>query len=199
MQVSSAQLSLRSLSAGHRSPRGCARLGKGRGRHRLSRRAVRMLGLGEPRPTPSWRAPCGLASNCGKTRRPREGSTCGGRTQISPPKLPGPPRAPAPAIPDKALKRQESLRAWSRDPGRGQAPARELCQGALKGGRDVVLGLWGGSGDYVFVAAYWGPGDGTGLRQPVRALPSLPSAAARDQEGGFSLGRWVTFSSLGGP
>lgn len=69
------------------------RPGKGPGCPRLRRPAVRVLEQGEP--------PDGLASNCGKTRRPSEGSTCGGRTQSSP-KLPGPPRAPAPAIPDKA-------------------------------------------------------------------------------------------------
>lgn len=82
--------------------------------------------------------------------------------------------------------------------GQGAGPSQRIVSGAPNRGRDVAWGLWGGSGDYVFVAAYGGPGDGTGVRQSVRALPSRPSAAARDQEGGFSLGRWVTFSSLGG-
>lgn len=81
----------------------------------------RASGAGQPRPAPSRRAPGGLASNCGKTRRPGEGSSCGGPTQISPPKLPGPPRAPAPAIPRKALQTAGNLR------GRGAVPQPKNC------------------------------------------------------------------------
>lgn len=161
MPGSSAQLCPRPLSARRGRPRACARAGwEGLGAPPsvpAARSGCRSWG--SPTPPQAGEPPGGLASNCEKTRRPRERSTCGGRTRISPPRLSGPPRAPAPAIPDKALKLQGNLCGHGAGIQAGDKPQPEnRVGGILTEGGTQVWGLRRGSGDDLFAAAIGPPG-----------------------------------------
>lgn len=97
-------------------------------------RDPRLLEAGATRP--KLESPPACNSDEKNPRRPRGTFPCGGRTQFSPPRLSGPPRAPAPPF-WRALKLQRgNLAGTGRDPDWGQkSPNR-----GSNGGRDAGLG-----------------------------------------------------------
>lgn len=143
------------------------------GRAAGARRPPRgQAGAGGAPPAPTGEPPGGLASNCEKSRRPRERSTCGGGLGFL---LLRASQGARPAIPDKALKLQEIFAGTEPGSRLGTSPSRRIL---TEGGRR--FGDLGEAAVMTYLQQL-GPREteGTGLRLTVRgrALPSLPRAA----------------------